>query len=292
MFESPLDLIIKAIISRAKALTVKPLSHSSFEDIVACFIKAFENYYVPMPTELNYYKTRWAAAKVDFSLSYGMYDKEKLIGFIIHAIDKRAGHHTAYNTGTGVIESYRGKRIVSKIYEHAIPILKEYGIRKSVLEVIKENTKAIQAYKRVGFNTIKEYKCFNGPITMDRNLKNDLREANVSILKNQHSRNASIYSWDNQIESIEHSEFSYFEVYKNDEALAYFVINPSNGYIPQMDVYKNQEMAWDILANGIAQVTPKVKINNVDSSLTEKLECIHKLGIKHVVDQYEMELDL
>jgi hypothetical protein len=70
---------------------VKKLEEVKFDIIIDCFLKSFENYYVKFPTDKNYYKNRWKIAKVDFALSYGMFDGEKLVGFIINAIDNRKG---------------------------------------------------------------------------------------------------------------------------------------------------------------------------------------------------------
>ena len=92
-------------------MTVRNLANISFDELLSCFLAAFENYYVQMPTDKSYYKERWRLAKVDYNYSYGMFDKNKLVGFIIHAIDKRNGTLIAFNTGTGVLPSYRGKRL-------------------------------------------------------------------------------------------------------------------------------------------------------------------------------------
>jgi hypothetical protein len=56
-------------------MKIKNLSNTSFDALLDCFLLAFENYYVQMPTDRNYYKKRWKAAKVNLSLSYGLFDK-------------------------------------------------------------------------------------------------------------------------------------------------------------------------------------------------------------------------
>ena len=104
-------------------MIITHLGHTDFNVIMECFLSSFEGYFVKMPTDYNYYKQRWKAAGVNFELSYGMFDDDKLVGFIIHAIDERGGALTAFNTGTGVIPDYRGKRIVKSIYNYAIPEL-------------------------------------------------------------------------------------------------------------------------------------------------------------------------
>lgn len=150
------------------ALKVKDLRNIDFDELMDCFLMAFENYLVKMPTDRNYYRERWKNAKVDFKLSYGMFDQEKLVGFIIHAVDNRNGALTAFNTGTGVIPEYRGLKIVQSIYEHALPDLKRKGVENCSLEVITRNEKAIRSYQSIGFEIIKKYKCYHGTIDLEK----------------------------------------------------------------------------------------------------------------------------
>ena len=158
-------------------MKVKKLGDITFELIIDCFLKSFENYYVEVPSDKNYYKKRWEIAKVDFTLSYGMFDGENIVGFIIHAIDNRHGKKIAFNTGTGVIPEYRGRRIVQAIYDFAIPDLKMNGITQCALEVIIENHKAIKSYQRVGFEICKTYNCFSGAIPLSTNEEIELQYA-------------------------------------------------------------------------------------------------------------------
>ena len=47
-------------------------------------------------------------------LSFGVFDGEQLVGFVIHCIGEEAGRTVAYNTGTGVLPGYRGQRWVTR----------------------------------------------------------------------------------------------------------------------------------------------------------------------------------
>ena len=81
-------------------MIVKDLGKTDFDELFDCFLKAFENYLVQLPTDRDYFKERWKMAKVDFNLSYGMFEHKRLVGFIINAVDRRDGKLTAFNTGT------------------------------------------------------------------------------------------------------------------------------------------------------------------------------------------------
>lgn len=271
-------------------MEIKSLAHSSFEAIVDSFLSAFEGYFVKMPEDKEYYRKRWAAAKVDFDLSFGMYDQEQLVGFIIHAIDTRNGYMTAYNTGTGVIPNYRGQQITSKIYKSAIPLLKKQGVTRGLLEVITENHRAIKVYEDIGFKKIKHYRCFKGEVTAQKESAPLVQKCNVHILEEQLSWPESKYSWDNQIQSIQNSSFDYYQIHEAGTAESYFVIDSENGNFPQFDVYQNTAEAWKRLANAIHDKTSVVKSNNIDLRFKDKLACMAKLGIPAVVDQFEMEM--
>lgn len=271
-------------------MTVKNLANVSFNDIISCFLAAFKNYYVPMPTDIIFYKERWQAAKVDFNLSYGMFDGDKLVGFIIHAIDKRNDILTAYNTGTGVIPEYRGKKIVQLIYNYALNDLAKNGINKSTLEVITKNEKAIRAYKSIGFKVCKNYKCFSGKITIENDesiqlKKMDLKNVDWNSLPNQQS-----YSWDNQKETLLRGNFNFYYVLHNNTPESYFIIKNNDTYLAQFDVLNENNIGWNRLFIAMNQVSNTVRTNNVADNLKNKLHSLKEFGLKNTVDQYEMEL--
>lgn len=270
-------------------MKVKNLSNTPFVVIVNCFLEAFKNYYVEFPKDLNYFKQRWEISNIDYALSFGMFDGEKLVGFILHGIDFRANHLTAFNLATGVIPEYRGKKITKSIYDFAIPKLKKRGITKCQLEVIKENTFAVNAYKNIGFNIVKHYKCFAGDISINNELPYLLKEIsnkehNIIELPNQ-----SIYSWENQLESIKKGDFKWFQVSNNNQVESFFIINDKTGYIPQLDVLMDTEETWKRLFTAIKGISGKVKINNVNEQLKTKMDHLIQYGLKNTIDQYEME---
>lgn len=274
-------------------MIVKPLHTIDFTTIIECFLKAFENYYVTLPTDHNYYKKRWEAAQVNFELSYGMFDGNSLVGFIINAIDTRNGFLTAYNTGTGVIPAYRGKRVVKKIYEHALPKLQQYGIEKCSLEVITLNDKAINAYKSIGFEIMKTYKCYKGSIQLSTNKTPALQKTTVEDFPWGTKTEQSFYSWDNHKNTVLRGNYEYYTIIKNKELIASFVMNPKTGVIAQFNVKNSSSLtSWELLFSGIQTVSKTISITNIDTRLTHKITAINNIGLTNTVDQYELELSL
>jgi len=273
-------------------MTIKNLSDLSFDTVIECFLLAFEDYDIKMPTDRNYYKKRWKAAKVDLNLSYGMFDNEKLIGFIIHAIDKRAGILTAFNTGTGVIPEYRGNRIVKSIYEYALNDLQHNGIEKSTLEVITKNVRAIRSYESVGFKITKTYKCYDGSIKIENNDQFELIEIALKNVDWKKLPNQQYYSWDFQKETVLEGSYTFFQVLNNNQPESYFIINPKNRYLAQFDILNTENKGWERLFMAIKQISNEIRIINVDDRLKYKLDYIELIGLENSVNQYEMELDI
>ena len=273
-------------------MKVKKLSNISLDNLLDSFLLAFENYFVKMPSDRNYYKERWEAAKVDFNLSYGMFDKDKLVGFIIHAIDKRSGVYTAFNTGTGVIPGYRGKRIVKSIYEYALKDLWLNGIEKSTLEVITKNDIAIRSYESIGFKVCKKYKCYDGEIKIEKKDAFELKEIELKNIDWEKFPNQQFYSWDFQKETILERNYLAFQVLNNKEIESYFIISPENLYLAQFDLLNDENKGWNRLFSAIKKVSGTIKVINVDERLKDKLDILSLVELENTVDQYEMELKI
>jgi ribosomal protein S18 acetylase RimI-like enzyme len=266
-------------------MEIKNLGNTPFKIIINCFNESFKNYSVTLPTESDFWQSRWQLAKVDYRLSYGMFDKNKLVGFIINAIDYRNGFKIAYNTGTGVLPEYRGQRIVKQIYDYALKNLKENGITKCSLEVIKDNLIAIKSYKSIGFKICKNYKSFQGKINIsDKKIittKIDFDQLNWKYLSNQH-----LYSWDFHYKTIKNGSYDYYLIANE----YYFVFNPLNNYLAQFGSIKNNDIDLTVLFQGIKSVSETIKINNVDESQSKLIDFLYKIELQNTVDQFEMEL--
>ena len=273
-------------------MIIKHLGNTDFDTLLDCFLSAFENYFVKMPTDRNYYKERWIAAKVDYKLSYGMFDEGNLVGFIIHAVDNRDGRLTAYNTGTGVIAEYRGQKIVKSLYEYAIEDLKNNGIECCTLEVITENEIALKSYLSIGFEIQKTYKCYGGSIHLDKYWDVTIREKAFEKVNWLQLPNQECYSWDNRKESIQNLNYKFYEVSYEDEVESYFIVNTEKEYLAQFDLLQEREFAWERLFDGIKQLSKSIRTNNVDDRLMAKVDILNKIGLGNPADQYEMKLEL
>ena len=271
-------------------MQVKDLSSTPFDEVMNCFHKSFENYFVTLPLDINYWKNRFNAIKVDWKLSFGMFDGDELIGFIINAVDVHNQSLTAYNTGTGVLPEYRGRQIVDQLYTHAFEIFKKKGIKKCLLEVICENSRAIAVYKRIGFEILRELRSYSGTISSKEKLfqveKTDYRK----VLDHNLYR-PQFYTWESSAETILNSGaalLTYLLKNEQEDPMGYFCID-QNSVVLQLD---SEEKDSNFLLSGISGVSKNVKIKNVPAQRKDLLNAVISAGLENTVNQYEMQLYL
>lgn len=271
-------------------MTIKSLENTAIEEIANCFIKAFANYFVPMPNKTEYYKMRWHNSKVDFSYSYGAFDSKKLVGFILNAIDNHNGIKTAYNAGTGVLPKFRSKNFVQKLYGEALTHLAANGVKKCLLEVITDNSAAIKTYQHIGFQITRTLCCFKGNLAVTKTAFS-LSEKKLSTIDFNVLPNQSFYPWEFQHTQLQqNSGFQYFEVKQATKAIGYFILNTKDGVLGQLEVFKNTPTHWHILFCALQSVSKTITANNVDALLADKIEAIKIFGLQPTLNQYEMEM--
>lgn len=270
-------------------MEIRSLAQTPLRAIVDCLLIAFEDYFVPMPSDVNYWADRFKGARVDLELSYGAFAGEQLVGFIIHGIDNYKGHFTAFNTGTGVIPAYRSQKIVDQIYAFALPKLKQQGISQCALEVIQDNHRAIRVYERIGFSITRNFLCFKGKLQQP---PEELKVEPVSFEQVQGLRmDHQLYSWDNVNAAIETagSIYTTYLVKNGAQEIGFFTINAKNGYLAQ---YEASPDDFPSLLAGIQTVHPEVRINNVDQERAEIILFLLSAGLDNHIDQYEMQMKI
>ncbi len=272
-------------------MEIKNLAQTPLIDLIECLLEAFSDYFVKMPSDLVYWEDRLKGARVDYSLSYGMFNEDRLVGFIINGVDHHHGQLTAFNTGTGVLPEFRSGRVVDRLYQHALPHFQERGIKKCLLEVIQKNERAIRVYERIGFSKKREVKCFMGRINASARTP-VLQKIPFEEICALNYPDDELYSWDNSRSAIEASGDVYTSWLVRDEMdrqVGYFTINIEIGYVARIYAEKEQ---YELVLNGIALLCRSVRLNNLDVTRSSLLAALEEAGLQNHVDQYEMEMPL
>ncbi|HDK7168973.1 TPA: GNAT family N-acetyltransferase [Clostridium botulinum] len=278
------------------------LENIGVETLHETFLNTFSDYQVKMDLPILKFQYMLQRRGYVAKASIGAFNDETLVGFVLNGVRNWDGKLTAYDTGTGVIETYRKQGITSNMLLNVRQLFKEMGVEQYLLEVIQSNTSALQLYKKQGFKILRDFECFH----LDKNKYNPIttyKVEHVNMINSNDWRELTEFwdfvpSWQNSIDSINvvSDAFIYSIVRLDDNIVGYGVIDKKTGDIPQIAVNKNYRrkgIARSILTD-LMKNTESYNINviNVDGESRSMKDFLLKLGFECGVSQYEMILKL
>ncbi|GAE01478.1 acetyltransferase [Clostridium botulinum B str. Osaka05] len=278
------------------------LENIGIETLHETFLNAFSDYQVKMDLPILKFQYMLQRRGYVAKASIGAFNDETLVGFVLNGVRNWDGKLTAYDTGTGVIETYRKQGITSNMLLNVRQLFKEMGVEQYLLEVIQSNTSALQLYKKQGFKILRDFECFH----LDKNKYNPIttyKIEHVNMINSNDWRELTelwdfVPSWQNSIDSINavSDAFIYSIVRLDDNIVGYGVIDKKTGDIPQIAVNKNYRrkgIARSIFADLIKNTESyNINVINVDGRYKSMKDFLLKLGFECGVSQYEMILKL
>lgn len=269
---------------------IKDLSNTDVKEIVDCLHSAFSDYAIPMKMPQEYWQSRWEMVNIDYSLSFGVYDQSRLVGFILHGVDILDGSKTAYNMATGVIPEFRGQRLVKQMYDHSLSALKAAQCASLRLEVLTDNTKAIKAYQSAGFHISDEMLSYQIPL--------DLKTSNQYKLIKRESWSITEYKdWAKHKLSFEHRDivierdqdkFNCFELHNDDKVVAYGISKKANDTLVQFAFKASNNSLKTTFFAALKQKLNQPRIVNISTNNTELIQYFDAQNFHLFIKQYEM----
>ncbi len=276
-----------------------PLLFQTFQD-------AFDDYIVDMShidEEMLY--NRWIKNHVQYRASVGVWDLQQLVGFTMISTDVWQGSPMAFNSATGIIERYRGQGLTQKMIEFVKPKLQKVGIQKLFLEVIQENTKAIKAYQKAGFEMVRSFDCYklihekyHQPDDVNPSL--EIKEVDINDIKLCRTWFEWQPSWENATAAVQRipDKKVILGGFLEGELVGYTVYHPASSQLMQLLVapfQRKEKIATTLLDHIVQKVANEAehtRVLNIDTSDTHTIELLTKVGFEHIIGQYEMALDL
>jgi len=283
-------------------MEIKSLSKIDFDTIFQAFNQAFAGYEVQIDKTQLQAMLRRRGFNPD--LSFAAFDGNKIIAFTLNGIGNFNGIPTAYDTGTGTLEEYRGKGLATKIFEYSIPYLKEMGIKQYLLEVLQHNTKAVSVYRNLGFEVTREFNYF---IQKNEIIQNKIKTTDILYSIKQidieHFDLTSTFhdfypSWQNSLESIKRAinDFVCLGVFAGNKLTGYCVFEPVSGDITQIAVSQQNRRKGiaSLLLNEIIRLNKSnvIKIVNTDISCSAITNFLKSKNIDITGKQFEMKKTL
>lgn len=279
-------------------ITIESLDKTNFDTIFTTFSQAFSTYEVQLNREQLFVMLKRRGFVPE--LSFGAFEKDKLVAFTLNGIGFYNGIKTAYDTGTGTVETYRGKGLASNIFKTAIPFLREAGIEQYVLEVLQHNNNAVSIYKKLDFDVSREFSYFVKPNTemklvykiLPVGLK--MKETSLAIVTDAKSFWDFEPSWQNNFEAIKRSlnDFIIIGAFVKDELKGYCVFEPKSGDITQIAVnkyYRRMGIGTALLKEMIkVNLCETIKVVNIEISCKSMSCFLESMGVSEKGKQYEM----
>ncbi len=276
------------------------LAEISLDEIFEAFSIAFKDY--EMQLNKHEFYTMINRRGFNKELSFGAIDNGKLVSFTLNGIGNYLDYPTAYDTGTGTIEEYRGSKLAGKIFEYSVPFLKEAGIKKYLLEVLQHNKSAVSVYKKAGFIIRREfaYYVLNNS-QLSRRLppyKHKVNQISINDIKEAYDFMDFEPSWQNSINAIERNTemFISLGVKKKDKLLGYAVFEPNSGDVTLLAVEKNHRKLG-IGCSLLFKMTQlnnhkEIKIINAELKCESFIQFMKSLEVGYTGKQFEMIRDL
>ncbi len=270
--------------------------------LLATWMEAFADYAVDMSgvTE-KLIECRCIKNSVDFDVSVGAFDGERMVGFTLIGVDRWQDELAAFDAGTGIVPDFRGRGLARQMFDHSLPVLASRGVSRFLLEVLQVNEPAIRAYSKAGFEVTRELACFK--LDLERGIADSEQPKGIEVEEIDRSLVADLAtefdwqpSWENSCAAIARTpdELLVLGAFDRDSCVGVVVYSPLLNWIMTLVVRRSYRRRGigTALVNGLVERLPgdlsEVKLLNVDRFDVGMLGFLERTGFEHWIDQFEM----
>lgn len=268
------------------------------EQLYLAFSEAFKDYELQLDREgLDRMLKRRG---FDPQLSLGAFEKEQLVAFTFNGTGLFQNTRTAYDTGTGTIEAFRGRGLAREIFQHSIPFLAKAGIQQYLLEVLQHNDKAVKLYAKLGFEISREFYYYIQDKSELRFRLRDLDPAytmeptSISRLIETADFSEILPSWQNSRESIRRgiNDLKAIALLLSGSMAGYCIFEPLSGDITDLAVareHRGKHLGKHLLASAIQEISaPEIKVINIPTDAEGINVFLRSCNLQPSGKQYEM----
>jgi len=269
------------------------------------FMEAFADYAMDASrTTEDGLLLRAAKNAVDFEASAGAYDGDRLVGFTLIGVDEWGGSHTAFGAGTGVVPAFRRQGLAKAMFDHALPRLRSCGVSRFLLEVLQENEPAIKAYRKSGFSTTRELRCFTAETAALRTLPEscpyEIRPIPPGEIPALRAALDWLPSFENRLDAVERipTEVRCLGVFEEKDCLGGIAYVPALNWLLTLAVHPSHRRRGigttllRRLAHDIPESIPRLPALNIDGEDAGMRAFLVDLGFSPLVDQFEMAREI
>lgn len=276
------------------------LSSADFRKVYQASLAAFVDYVVPLQMTEDQFENHIAQNAVELERSVGAFYGANLVGYSLNGFGVWNDKKTVYDAGTGVIPAFRNRGVATAMFDFLLPRLKKNGIEQMLLEVMSDNERALNLYRKLGFRETRKLLFFQKTENFASVEENgisirQMENPDWNLFKTFWDRNPS---WQFSSESIDRkiSPKIILGAFSGEKCVGYCVFYTNSGVVSQIGVDKNHRrksvgsmlLAYLCRSNRIEQIN----FWNVDARLASLVGFVEKLKFTPTISQTEMILPL
>ena len=279
-------------------MEIRSLAGTDFDTLCEAFAQAFADYDIDSGREPLHRMLKRRGFVPE--LSFAAFDGDRIAAFTFNGIGTYDGRPTAYDTGTGTLPAYRRQGLASRIFTCSIPHLRAAGIRQYLLEVLQHNPAAIAVYRKMGFETVREFNYFGQEKQQMKIPAKQpawpctLRSVDVAAIGRLAGFHDFRPSWQNDDDSILRAgaDLQGFGLFRDDEPLGYCLCEPSSGDIARIAVapwFRRQGIGSALLRHAVETIAAdSVKVINAETGCESLAQFLRARNIPIRGRQFEM----
>jgi len=279
-------------------LEFKMMGKGSLPALHYAFEQSFGDYQVSVANDLEALKYRLNKIGANLDLSPAIWQDEAVLAFIIQALGNYKGLKTAYNGGTGVLPTFRGRGLAVKLYRFAFEKLKEQQVKQCLLEVVENNEPALKAYRQLGFEVSRTMHCYLGEPSKNLKGNKSIQLLPVKDRLPDWQLYRSFFDfepcWQNSIDSVirNFQNETIIEAVYRTKTVGFVIFEPLKSRVTQLAVHpEHRVMGIGIqLLRAASQMCLKkeLAILNIDVQAKATNRFLHRCGMVKKVTQFEM----
>ena len=255
-------------------MVIRALTAQDFDAVFGAFAEAFSDYVVKLSPTREQLEEMFARRGYLPEASVGVFEDERLVAFTCNGVDGA----DAYDTGTGVVPSHRRRGLARQMMDFVLPVLRDQGCTRYVLEVIEQNHAAHALYRERGFTDVRPLQCWSLDI-------------NGEALGESHAFGEFDIqpSWKNSTNSIARAQDTHVTIGNDD---GFVIVFPNTGDLPQLFVRqeaRRKGIGTRLLQAAGAIAGKPLRIMNVDDRHEGIAGFLEHAGAVRTVRQIEME---
>ncbi|MFT4143610.1 MAG: GNAT family N-acetyltransferase, partial [Mobilitalea sp.] len=244
-------------------ITYKKCTEVSEDKIFEAFEIGFSDYMIQLNMSKDFFMDRFFGAEGNaFEYSFIALDEDKAVGLILGGIKVYEGIKTLRCGALCILPEYRGTQVSKRLFEFHKEVAIEACCKQMFLEVIAGNDRAINFYKKTGYEKVynMEYYSHNNPAELKGKVLNDLKIEIISMdtLRCFRQELQDIHiNWQNDLDYISQvSGYVHYGVFKEERLLGGLSIH-SKGKVSFLWIdskYRHRGIARSLIYHAVSDL--------------------------------------